>query len=585
MPTNQKGSIRESKSTFAGLKEYASELFSKELGCEKSDLAKRPHTSDNYRPRDFSLRYLAYNLWRKLDESELVDVLELECIDRFKSVEKQCSATNRSLCEGPLPSGVENHLSVMRRKISSILKRFEPDELASSIDWGPGATASLKGRKSTRDEKILEPRISVSLPCRALAQSMLRFNRTWAASRLGSYPEGDYSILNTDFEVLPGGRFTTVAKDTSKRRGIDIQPTANMLLQKGLGKMLRSRLKENGVDLDKDQSRNRHLAELAYSRDYATIDLENASDSVSRELVRAVLPEDWYDVLNATRTRAITMPDGSVLPLEKFSAMGNGFTFELESLIFYAACHSVVRVLGGDYTSPIAVYGDDLIVSQTHAPELIRLLNALGFTVNIEKSFIEGAFYESCGKHFYLGCDVTPAFQKEVCVQPWEWIAFHNRLHRWLQRFRSLHSDCSSVPSLLAAIEGLAQDAYSKWVRHPKRRNSLAAIPRQPVGLEGDGGLIDENYEYSHVSTNGFAKITLFSTRAIRRPGRADALYAWGLTLGARRADFDQWFDRSRAVVEVLQGLPSYGFVTPRGLNSNSTRNVWLYVREPRFVS
>jgi hypothetical protein len=87
----------------------------------------------------------------------------------------------------------------------------------------------------------------------------------------------------------------------------------------------------------------------------------------------------------------------------KFSSMGNGCTFGLESLIFAAAA----RAVG---SRDFCVYGDDIIIETELYEPLVTLLSALGFTTNSEKSFNQGPFRESCGVDAYLGTDITPFY-------------------------------------------------------------------------------------------------------------------------------------------------------------------------------
>lgn len=56
----------------------------------------------------------------------------------------------------------------------------------------------------------------------------------------------------------------------------------------------------------------------------------------------------------------------------------------------------------------IIVFGDDIIVDSSIAPTLIDNLAAIGFSVNKQKSFIDGFFKESCGVECYHGTDIRP---------------------------------------------------------------------------------------------------------------------------------------------------------------------------------
>jgi hypothetical protein len=93
--------------------------------------------------------------------------------------------------------------------------------------------------------------------------------------------------------------------------------------------------------------------------------------------------------------------------------MGNGFTFELESLIFYAVVKATCEEMGlNDFeiNRSVAVYGDDIIVPRAVAPQLYERLTLFGFAVNEDKSFTKGFFFESCGADYYDGHDVRPFF-------------------------------------------------------------------------------------------------------------------------------------------------------------------------------
>jgi hypothetical protein len=143
----------------------------------------------------------------------------------------------------------------------------------------------------------------------------------------------------------------------------------------------------------------------------ATIDLSSASDTVAREVVRFLMPESWYERLDLCRSKVGEL-DGKWLRYEKFSSMGNGFTFELETLIFWGLAIACVRSCGLE-TDKVRVYGDDIIVPVDAYDFLVEVLSYCGFTTNSSKSYKSGAFRESCGKDYFNGHEVRPFFQKE----------------------------------------------------------------------------------------------------------------------------------------------------------------------------
>jgi len=188
------------------------------------------------------------------------------------------------------------------------------------------------------------------------------------------------------------------------------------VLQKTLGDLIRRRLRDVGLDLN-TQKRNIDLARAAIHANLATIDMKNASNTLSIECVRALLPSDWFMFLNQFRSHNGYCPwNDTTISYEMFSSMGNGFTFELESLIFFAiAITSTMYGLDlsrNEARKLVAVYGDDVIVHE-HVNDLcVSLLEFYGFSINVEKSYNDGFFYESCGADYYYGENVRPFFLK-----------------------------------------------------------------------------------------------------------------------------------------------------------------------------
>jgi hypothetical protein len=124
--------------------------------------------------------------------------------------------------------------------------------------------------------------------------------------------------------------------------------------------------------------------------------------------------------------------------LEKFSAMGNGYTFELETAIFLAICNAVYVTRG--YTPHVSknvfVFGDDIIVETELAADVIAALRFFGFKPNEKKTFLSGPFRESCGGDYFEGVDVRPYFQKELPSEPQHYIAMANGLRRMVRENR-----------------------------------------------------------------------------------------------------------------------------------------------------
>lgn len=470
----------------------------------------------------FRSSYLSRELLRKLSSSQDVDRLTTECIERYVSTEARIKVVNDKLRSVRVPGSIDPvvHLLLeMQRKVEQIIGASPVfDNIFNSAGWGPGSTATLKARSSTVDRKITEQRLGVSSRCRRYAVYAMSHDRAWMAARIPNV-EGPCCPLRSEFASCESGRFTTVEKDASKRRAIDVQPTLNLFFQKGAGKEIRRLLRRWGVNLD-DQSKNQRLARSACDMLYATLDLSEASDSVSHELVKWILPPDWYDLLNDLRTHSICLPDNSTMKTAKFSSMGNGFTFELESLIFYSLL--LVIKERHECVDPISVYGDDLICSQRIAPHVVDALISVGFLINQDKSFVSGFFFESCGKHYYKGVDVTPAYQKDPSSDCPALIRFSNRIARWglLPGSGGTYFDSAALP-LLEYLQGIAKMAYNGCT---VKRKAHRDIPIQPFGCEGDDGLI--TFGDWSTDINGILRLRAIRFVPTKRGASEAALYA-----------------------------------------------------------
>jgi hypothetical protein len=493
-------------------------------------LGSMPQPGEYVTPKAFALDYCVYTYLRKLKGSKADDAeLERQAILGFKETESFVAQTNlrlRSELSGY--PGAERLISDVRSKISSILGRFCLDEMAKRCEWGPGATSSLKANDARVDKKILEPRISITARALPYAISYLKYDLAWFSARCGMQIEGPYEPLLSNFLITRSSRLTTVEKNIKERRIIDIQPTFNLFLQKGVGSMIRSRLQRVGVDLD-SQSRNQVLAQLGLRLGLATIDLSKASDTISYELVRQLLPADWFAVLHDLRTDS-TSYQGDYHHLSKFSAMGNGFTFELESLIFHALCITVMEYEGVAHLEH-GIYGDDIIIPRSAVKCLYHCFRLFGFVPNVDKSWSTTLFRESCGKHFFDGIDVTPIYQKVEVTNPLELAAAGNRLLRWVLRICQGELDCQLLLPYLAI-----RDCFHLWIDRASpimkrtRRRPSKFRPLQPIWADGDRALIDPMWKPGF--RDSLIVFDCFLTTPVAEEADNFALYALSLRRG-----------------------------------------------------
>lgn len=275
---------------------------------------------------------------------------------------------------------------------------------------GPGATADkLRGNGKYRQFEWTR-RLEEVFPCGDFLLPNHRF-----------YDELDDVAL-----LEPGAerpmRVVTVPKTLKTPRIIGIEPTCMQYVQQGLlASILRSLKRVDFLDrmigFD-DQSPNQEMALIgSHTGELATLDLSEASDRVSNQLVRLMLSDHphLHEAVDACRSRKADV-DGEVVRLAKFAPMGSALCFPFEAMVFTTLIfmgiedelstqmtrRDVVR-----YVESVRVYGDDLIVPVRFVQSVVRTLEHFGARVNASKSFWSGKFRESCGRDYYDGVDVT----------------------------------------------------------------------------------------------------------------------------------------------------------------------------------
>lgn len=205
-----------------------------------------------------------------------------------------------------------------------------------------------------------------------------------------------------------------VPKDSRGPRLISCEPLENQWIQQGLSQAVvkhveKHRLTSHAVHFT-DQGPNRRAAILgSKSGNYATLDLKEASDRLVLGLVRLLYPAPLVEAMEACRTQATKLPDGSIVKLEKFAPMGSALCFPILALTVWAILQAgLTDDAQVDEDVSLLVYGDDVVVKTAQAADAIQLLEAFGFLVNRPKSCLSGFFRESCGMDAYQGEQVTP---------------------------------------------------------------------------------------------------------------------------------------------------------------------------------
>lgn len=256
---------------------------------------------------------------------------------------------------------------------------------------------------------------------------------------------------------VDGSRFSSVRKDNTKDRPIDLQPLCNMLVQRRIGNGIRETLKRFfGIDLNTLAEKHKCLI---VDPAYATLDLKNASDSVTVKLCEFLFPKWFFKLLMESRTYMTLGLDGHYHVLNKISSMGNGFTFELMSLILHA--------VGVQYDGGFSVFGDDIIIRNEFATDLIKDLESAYFIVNKEKSFISSPFRESCGGNYLDGYGYIESYDFEYPVTLLDCAAIHNKcylLGKHYPTFKRLYALLHRVtpPALRGPIPSITKGLYGR---------------------------------------------------------------------------------------------------------------------------
>lgn len=484
----------------------------------------------------FAADYQCANILAKYEGLDTGIDTELAAIRKFISCELTCKETNDRLRDDGFSFAkrdIASVISLTQRKIATILGDV-PEYSEVQYRFGPGANYGVRGETSSYNK------LTSALEC---TYPMVDCLAEFLGEFPGWFPEGSIQ----DVSLVSGSRLTFVPKNAKTDRPICIEPLLNGLYQKGVGSYIRNRLKRFGYDLT-DQSVNQLLAKRAIVDHLATVDFSSASDTISYNVVLGLLPIEWFQMLDTARSPSFEFQE-KVYPFQKFSSMGNGYTFELESLIFATLAESCCEVLGLRYSLSgddrnLSVYGDDVIIPSAAFRLFSEVTSSLGFLINTEKTFTWGLFFESCGKDYFLGTDVRPFFIKTDPNKRGELGVMYvaNSIKRWANKFSEIdplgRSNCH-----FAAL-------FSRIV-------DLIPCHRRLYGPDGfgDGHFLADTCDLSFPSKNGWEGY-FFSTRVevpklhVPRGAEGNSTIAWPMSYALYNSAYG-----SNSVKEFYQSL------------------------------
>lgn len=257
----------------------------------------------------------------------------------------------------------------------------------------------------------------------------------WTTRLEEVFPYGDYALPNwrysyrldsVDF-LEPGDerpvRVITVPKTLKTPRIIAVEPTCMQYAQQAVAEALVNALESDAlvnsmIGFTKQEPNQLLACEGSAKGRLATLDLSEASDRVSNQHVRALVSNfpHLHEALDASRSRKADVPGHGVIRLAKYASMGSALCFPVEAMVFLTVVFMGIQRAHNrqfsrrdikSYAGRVRVYGDDIIVPVDCVESVIECLESFGLKVNLDKSFWNGKFRESCGRDYYDGTDVS----------------------------------------------------------------------------------------------------------------------------------------------------------------------------------
>jgi hypothetical protein len=381
-----------------------------------------------------------------------------EQVQQLDDVRSQTTRTRRkSFSAFPSRQEVVREARIL---LSNIFSRFDPTDIYPR--HGPGVVSTKEKLWDKYQWTNVSSRITSVYPLDA-----------YFYASLGHLCDDLDKVRLISDEDRPA-KVILVPKDSRGPRLISCEPVDFQWIQQGLSRAIVKLVESHPLTRETvnftDQTPNRNVA-LMGSRDgrYSTIDLNEASDRVSLDLVRLLFPEHIIVYLEACRSSCTELPDGRVIKLRKYAPMGSALCFPVLALTIWALltagapdAHTKDRML---------VYGDDVIVPTAYAENAMELLESFGLKINRDKSCISGLFRESCGMDAYRGVDVTPVRLRTVWSSHRDpgvyasWIAYANSFFD-----RRYYTTYDVIVRALHSVYGAIADDSISLKRYPSLR-------------------------------------------------------------------------------------------------------------------
>jgi len=359
--------------------------------------------------RGFSTNFVSTVLPRTIvkkltpTDPRLLSLLDRVAIEKFLVCNSACLSTELSI-----EPRLKQHLIKVFYDLTwkdSTSFRFDDHALIENLRHGPGGSVGTRHTSHAGKEYLSTYTFTSSYVLALCKMARLESPSSFFAE--------DYRQDQFGCKRVTGSKTSCVPKDDKASRLICTEPLLNMEAQLAAGRVMEGFLKSYfNIDLSRQPDINRNFAKIgSINGAFSTIDLKSASDTISLEFCRQIMPPILFELLLQLRSPSTKIGE-EVVELQMMSTMGNGFTFPLQTIVFAAiASFTNDQARAGKGWS---VFGDDIIVQTKHFAHTCESLSSCGFTVNSDKSFSEGFFRESCGGDYYLGQDVRGVYIKRL---------------------------------------------------------------------------------------------------------------------------------------------------------------------------
>lgn len=436
------------------------------------------------------IRYQLLNLFKKYTFSKDV-YTEIQVLEdsKKKFLDNQARINSLKVQED---STLKSILFSARGYVEDILGDFSKFDVLERARFGKKSSVGIPMRKACEGERY-------EAPITGSDDHIQWFDKLYACWNRPAYNYAVERAVNRKVPLtLPVDILEAVLvnKTWKSKRLIMPNTTLGTLYSGGLGRLLEDKLRAYGYDIRSLQATHGELARFgSITGSLVTADQSLASDNITVWLVDRICPAPWASALKFGRIRKVSFY-GSIIETETFSTMGIGFTFPLQTLVFLSLLLAIRDHVGLNESSVISVYGDDLIYPVEMHSLVLDIFDRLGLKINVDKTFADGYFRESCGQDYYRGVDIRPFLfggdddRSYVGRRRYEALlykTFNGLIRRWnpyeipgtcrflLSEFGKIKKDGKPlfVPSDYPDTSGIRDcehsDDLEDYVRHPTR--------------------------------------------------------------------------------------------------------------------